>query len=276
MFDTHCHLNFEVFDNNINNVITSALGQGITHILIPATDIESSKKSTLISEKHKNIYSSVGIHPHHVFKFQYENKNIDIEKDLQEIENLIQEKKVIAIGEVGLDAHYYNKTKYKDYKIDEDFLSLQKKFLLKQIEIAVKNKKSLILHNRETAKEIIPLLNNNWTDFLSGRTVFHCCEPDKDLLQLSKDKNIFIGVDGDITYNKIKQDFIKNVPIDHLVVETDSPFLIPEPLKSQKIFPNTPANISIIIDFLSNLLGIEKEKLQKTTFENSLRLFNLS
>jgi TatD DNase family protein len=275
MFDTHCHLNFKVFDTRLDKVINSAIGQGVTHILIPATDVISSKKSIEISKKNKNIYSSVGIHPHHVFQFQYEDKSIDIEEELEEIEKLVKTKKVIAIGEVGLDAHYYNKTKYKDYKVDENFLDLQKKFLIEQIKIAVKNKKSLILHNRETANEIIPLLNNNWVDFLNGRTVFHCCESNEDLLNFSKEKNIFIGIDGDITYDKIKQDFIKNVPIENLVIETDSPFLIPEPLKSQKIFPNEPANISIIVDFLSNLLGVQKEKLQQITFENSLKLFNI-
>jgi len=275
MFDTHCHLNFKVFDTRLDKVINSAIGQGVTHILIPATDVISSKKFIEISKKNKNIYSSVGIHPHHVFQFQYEDKSIDIEEELEEIEKLVKTKKVIAIGEVGLDAHYYNKTKYKDYKVDENFLDLQKKFLIEQIKIAVKNKKSLILHNRETANEIIPLLNNNWVDFLNGRTVFHCCESNEDLLNFSKEKNIFIGIDGDITYDKIKQDFIKNVPIENLVIETDSPFLIPEPLKSQKIFPNEPANISIIVDFLSNLLGVQKEKLQQITFENSLKLFNI-
>jgi TatD DNase family protein len=276
MFDTHCHLNFKVFDTRLDKVINSAIEQGVTHILIPATDVLSSKKSIEISKKYKNIYSSVGIHPHHVFQFQYEDKSIDIEKELLEIEKLIKEKKVLAVGEVGLDSHYYNKTKYENYKVDENFLDLQKKFFTEQIKIAIKNKKSLILHNRETARCIIKRLIDNWDSSLSGRTVFHCCEPNEDLLKFSKEKNIFIGIDGDITYNKEKQDFIKNVPLENLVLETDSPFLIPEPLKSQKIFPNTPANISIILDFLSNLLDIEKLKLQRITFENSLRLFNLS
>src|SRR4030042_3090484 len=163
MFDTHCHLNFKLFERNLDNVIKKAADQGITHILVPATDVSSSKKALFISEKYKNIYAGVGIHPHHVFQFQYEKENrIDIEKELKEIEKLSKNNTVVAIGEVGLDKHYYSKTKYEEYKIDKNFLSLQEEFLIKQIEIAVKNKKSLILHSRETAKELIKRLIDNW------------------------------------------------------------------------------------------------------------------
>ena len=271
------NLNFEVFKENIDDVIKRATDQGVIHILVPATDVLSSKKALFIANRYKNIYASAGIHPHHIFQFQYENENrINIEDELKEIEKLIKEKKIIAIGEIGLDVHYYNKTKYKNYKIDENFLSLQKNFLIKQVEIAVKNKKSLILHNRETTNEIIPLLNNNWSSFLSERSVFHCCEPDGNLLKFAKDKKIFIGVDGDITYNKAKQDFIRNISIESLVIETDSPFLIPEPLKSHKIFPNEPANLSIIFEFISSKLQVDRSKLKEVLFENSLKLFNLS
>ena len=95
MFDTHCHLNFEVFKKNIDDVIKRAIDQGIIHILVPATDVLSSRKALFIANRYKNIYASVGIHPHHVFQFQYENKeNFNIEKELKEVEELIKEKKV--------------------------------------------------------------------------------------------------------------------------------------------------------------------------------------
>ena len=106
--------------------------------------------------------------------------------------------------------------------------------------------------------------------------VFHCCEPDEELLAHAKEHHIFIGVDGDVTYSKKKQEFIKNVPLDMLVLETDSPFLLPEPLRSQKKFPNEPANIAVIAKFITHLCGVNIEDLQRITTDNAHRLFSLS
>ena len=176
MFDTHCHLNFHSFKNNINNVIKRAKDVGVSYITIPSTDVNTSIDAVEIAQNNKDIYSAVGIHPHHIFKYQIphprhprENGDPDsgfpigvgndvfsfLNSELKEIENLAVNKKVVAIGEIGLDRHYYSKTKYSDYQINEEFLSLQKDFFIKQIGIAAEFKKSLILHNREANDELL-------------------------------------------------------------------------------------------------------------------------
>ena len=302
MFDTHCHLNFQKFKNNLSEVVERARESGISHINIPGTDVKSSKVAVDIAQDFDNTYASVGIHPHHIFKYQiphprHPRENGDPEhgfvpakagigvgngvssflnSELKEIENLVVNKKVVAVGEIGLDRHYYLKTKYKEYEIDERLMALQKDVFIKQINIAIKNRKSLVLHNREATDEFLKLFSGMWSENMSERVVFHCCEPNKKLLEFAKNNKIFIGVDGDVTYNKEKEDFIKQIPLGILVLETDSPFLTPEPARSINKFPNEPKNLFYIAEFIANKLSLPLEELKKITFENSKKLFNIN
>ena len=276
LFDTHCHLNFGSFDNNVGDVIAEAKQNGIYRIVVPATDYDTSLKAINIAKSQDHIFAAVGIHPHHVFEFQQkQTKNpevkFDINSEIKKIEELLTDDKVVAVGEVGLDRHIYKKTKYPSYDVEEKFIDLQKEFLRIQVELAVKHGKSLILHNREAGNDFIELMSLIHDRKLEGKTVFHCCEPDQKLLEYAKSHKFFIGVDGDIAYNKVKQEFVKSIPLDLLVLETDSPFLSP-----YRKFPNYPKNISYIAEFVANLLNISFENLTKITTDNANGLFNLS
>jgi len=304
LFDTHCHLNFRAFDGKVEDVINKAKYSGVTRIVIPGTDIETSKKAVEIAEKFEGIYAAVGIHPHHVFqllnKSEIQNsksetnpnnqnsfKNLNLENskivsnfefrvssfknELNNIKKLLSHPKVVAIGEVGIDRHIYQKTKYPDYKIEKEFVGLQKIFLKEQIKLAVKRDKSLILHNREAWEDTSGVLGSVWNKNLEGRAVFHCCEPDKIILEFARKHKVFIGIDGDIFYKKEKQEFIKTVPLNMLVLETDSPFLSPDQ-KSQ----NEPKNIKVISEFIAQLLHCSIDSLAKQTTENANKLFNLN
>ncbi len=118
-------------------------------------------------------------------------------------------------------------------------------------------------------------MNRLWNDELRYRTVFHCCEPDEELLAYAKEHNFFIGIDGDVTYGGEKAEFAKKIPLEMLVLETDSPFLLPEPLKTQKLYPNTPSNIPLIAQYIADLRGISLSKIAEATTRNAMRLFNL-
>ncbi len=278
MFDTHCHLNFSRFKKNVDEVIIKAKDAGITTIVIPGTDIPTSAKAVEISDQHENIYAAAGIHPHHVYELkpQHYSASFNLDQILEDLERVAVHPKVVAIGEVGMDRHVYENTKYKEYNIDEAFIDLQKELLTSQILLAIRLEKSLILHNREAKADLLPLIDKAWNSNLEGKTVFHCCEPDVDLLEYAKNHKIYIGVDGDITYYREKQEFIKKVPLEMLVLETDSPFLLPEPLRSQKLFPNKPENLSVIAEFIASLKGITKEELGKVTYDNAKKLFQIS
>lgn len=275
MFDTHCHLNFSRFKKNVDEVIQNAHAVGVTHIVIPGTDAESSKKGIGIAEKYDNIYAAIGIHPHHVFEINQSENRYDDMYHRSELEKLINHPKVVAVGEIGLDYHVYKETKYESYNVTDDFKNVQKELFEMQFRLGVTNQKSIILHNREAVEDILKLVSMNWDTQLEYRMVFHCCEPKKEILEFCRNHHIFMGVDGDITYEKAKQEFIKEIPLDMLVVETDSPFLLPEPMRSRKEFPNEPKHIPFIISFIADILGKSEGELQKITTENSKRLFSL-
>lgn len=283
MLDTHCHLNFKAFAGQVEKIINDAKKAGVRKIVVPGTDVRTSKKAVQIAEKHQGIYAAVGIHPHHIYQYQAQNSNLKtqnyslkLKNNIKEVEKLLENKKVVAIGEVGLDRHYYQKTKYQNYKIDEDFLNLQKEVFINQIKLAIKYKKSLIIHNREAAGEMLTIIGDSpILNPLAGRMVFHCCEANDQLLEFALAHRIYIGVDGDVTYNKEKQQFVKKIPLDLLLLETDSPFLLPEPLRSQKKFPNQPKNLLLIAEFVARLKKLSGNQLIKTTTENSQKFFNL-
>jgi len=274
-FDTHCHLNFEAFNGRVREVIEAAKKSGVSNIIIPGTDVEMSKKAVEIAEKNQEVYAAVGIHPHHVYEFlktlsQKQKSSLFLSQELKKIENLLNNKKIVAIGEIGIDRHIYQKTVYKVYKVEENFIKLQKEFLKEQIKLAIKYDKSLILHNREAKKNTLEVLNEIWDKKLEGRSVFHCCEPDETLLEFAKQHRMFIGIDGDLVYRKEKQVFIKTVPLEMLVLETDSPFLSPT-----KQSLNEPKNIVLIAEFIAQLKNISIKKIAEMTTENAKELFRI-
>ncbi len=282
MFDTHCHLNSRYFEADVDNVIRRAKEEGIDWIVIPGTDLQMSRRAVEIAKKHDGVYAAVGIHPHHVF--QYQMRNIDktlLEKELAEIENLLKEERVIAVGEVGLDRHYYQKSKYADpamkanYDITDNLIKLQEKVLRMEIDFARRHNKKLILHNREATKDFLYLLKSELRPEFAGNAVFHCCEPDEKLLEFAVKNNIYIGVDGDVTYFKEKREFVKKIPRELLVLETDAPFLTPEPLRTNKVFPNEPKNLRIVAEYVAKLRNETVEELIDYTTLNAKRLFSL-
>lgn len=284
MFDTHCHLNFKAFEGKVGEVIKRAQSAGVDYILVPGTDNETSIKAVEIANQYENVYAAVGYHPHHVnriqnLEFRIKNGNLEfrINKFINDIKQLLNNKKVVAIGEVGLDKHEYKISKYANYLISNEIIELQKELLKAQIKLALEYDKSLILHNREAIDEFFGVIGEIWDKKLEGRTVFHCCEPDDRLLQFAIEHKIFIGIDGDVTYRKDKQEFIKKIPLDLLILETDAPYLVPEPLRSQKVFPNEPKNISIIAEFIAKIIDqpfdSAQGKIIDITTNNSKKLF---
>ena len=276
MFDTHCHLNFKVFNKNLSEVIERAGKAGVNRFVIPGTDLENSKRAVEIAEKYEGVYAAVGIHPHHALNINPKSsitKFFGAKNLLSPLLKLIIHPEVVAIGEVGLDKHQYTKTKYQDYQIDPEFIERQKELLIEQIKLAKKYKKTIILHNREATEDILEILTNNQSLITNNQTVFHCCEPDDRLLEFAIKHKIFIGVDGDVTYREDKQSFVKKIPLDLLVLETDSPFLFPRLRQGYGGQVNEPKNLPIIAEFIANLRGKKVDVIQKKTEKNSKNLF---
>jgi len=271
--DTHCHLNFKRFKKTQEEVILQSTKMGVSTLIVPGTDIPLSQKAVEIASLHKNIFAAVGIHPHHTFDVTRVTQNVNT--DMQELEKMIVHPKVVAVGEVGLDNHIYEDTKYPDYQISGEFMEAQKLYFIAQIQLTKKYKKALIIHNRETKKELLSIFNSEWTEEMRFHTVFHCCEPDEELLEYAKAHDIFIGIDGDVTYGGEKAEFAKKIPLDMLVLETDAPFLLPEPLRTQKLYPNIPANIPLIAQCIAEIKDISVGEVAVATTRNAKKLFSI-
>jgi TatD DNase family protein len=276
--DTHCHLNFKRFNKTREQVLLNTFQNKVDICIIPGTDPFSSLKAVEIASTHDNLYAAVGIHPHHAMQalISQNAPSDQFISDMEALEKLLVHPKVVAVGEVGLDRHVYEETKYPTYQISTEFIELQKKYFTAQVLLAQKYQKALIIHNRETKSELLSLLSSHWSKEREHRTVFHCCEPDSELLEYAKDKSIYIGVDGDVTYGGEKAAFAKQIPLELLVLETDSPFILPEPLRAQKLYPNTPANIPLIAQCIADLKGVALEEIAKVTTRNAKALFGLN
>ncbi|MDD3531855.1 MAG: TatD family hydrolase [Candidatus Shapirobacteria bacterium] len=264
LFDTHCHLNFDAFADQEEKVITQAQKNNVGYFLVPGANLESSQKATLLAKKYPNVWAAIGIHPHHA------QDGVDFKK----LENLIKNPQVTAIGEIGLDYHQYRKTKHKNYQIDNQFKKDQKNLFVKQLKLAQKYQKPIIFHNREAKADMLAIIEKNWHKGFENHAVFHCCEPDEELLTFAQKHQIFIGVDGDVTYWNKKARFIKEVPLERLVLETDSPYLTPEPTKKEQPFPNEPQNLKIIAEFVAKTKNLPLATIAKQTTVNAKQLFS--
>jgi len=259
MFDTHAHLNFEVFKDSFSDIIKKSREDGILNIVVPGTDFDTSKKAIDIATDYEGIYAAVGIHP---------TKELDLknlEAEVYKIEELANYEKVVAIGEIGLDYYRFKSP-----------ASIQKKYFEAQIKLAKKLDKSLIIHNRHAGHEVVKTVEKSWDGSLSRRCVFHCCEADHEMLSFALEKGIFLGVDGDITFDNDKLKFISKVPIEQLVVETDSPYILPEPKRSEKAFPNTSSNLIYIIETVSKIKKLPIDEVKLITSLNAKTLFGLN
>lgn len=274
--DTHCHLNFKAFLGGERTILRKAVSADVSTIVVPGTDLATSEQAVAIAQANREVYALVGIHPHHASQYQSRAEST-ISEDLAKLAVWLDQEKVVGIGEVGLDRHTYTQSRYgPSISIDDDVFRIQVELFLRQVELAVSRQTSLCIHNREATRDLIEC----WASLgdmtvLRDRAVLHCCEPHSDLLSFAEQCGMYIGVDGDITYDKAKRDFISQVPLNRLVLETDSPYILPEPLRSLKKHPNVPGNIPLIAHVVAEVKGVSLEQVQEVTTTNARTLFDL-
>lgn len=277
--DTHCHLNFKAFSGGESKIIRRAVDVGVSKFVIPGTDIPTSQKAVEIAQKNPGAYAVVGIHPHHIHNYTKTGFEAALSKDIEILKDMLKNLKVLGIGEVGLDRHTYFASRHGNgVEITQEVFEMQKMLFLSQAILAKESKKCLVIHNREAKDDLIGIINDNEDIFknLINKVVLHCCEPEQELLELAKKYSFFIGIDGDVTFDESKQEFVKKIPMNMLLLETDSPYILPEPLKSQKKYPNVPANVPLIASCISTLLKIPLSEVEKQTTLNAERLFAFS
>ncbi|MBU2577603.1 TatD family hydrolase [Patescibacteria group bacterium] len=269
MIDTHAHLQFPELLGKIEEIISESKKAGVTGVIIASSNVSGSKKAVELADKYPNfLYASVGIHPQ---KTDPENKT-SIKDQLLELESLLsadyglQQKTIVAIGETGLD--------FSSPPPGEENRSIgeQEALFKGQIDLAIKYNLPLIIHARQAIDEVIEILSYHLkpsTQHLKG--VFHCYSGGKKRVSkiLELPGEWYFGFDGNLTYDQGLQATIPLIPQERIVVETDSPYLSPEPYRSQI---NTPATIPLIVRKISEIVS---KDISREIFNNSKKLFNL-
>lgn len=251
LIDCHCHLTDEAFDSDRLFIINDLSNFAIRGIINPATNIEDSKKAIALSEKFDNFYPMVGIHPEEVDHIN--------DKDLEELEILAKNNKVVAIGEIGLD--YYWKDDNKDR---------QKEIFIHQLDLARKLDLPAVIHVRDSKDDIIEILK----DYTDLKIQIHCFSDDLKTLNTYMDMGFYISIGGVVTFANGTNEKVaaRNVPIERLMLETDSPYLTPEPYRGLR---NDPRRVVEVARTIADLRDMKIDKLAKRCYKNTVEFFNL-
>lgn len=285
-FDSHAHYDDAKFDDNRENLIMDIFNSGVTKIISAGYSLEGSKRSLELSSKYNFIYSTVGISPNDLVERDLEenitkvNQNEDndsqVEKNnypqfvgemwkqnIEEIDKLINanlsSKRIVAVGEIGLDYHYDT-----DKKIQYEAFS-------KQIDIANKYNLPIVIHTRDAVMDTLTMLKEHPAN---KKGVFHCCPLNRELVKEALKLGFYISMAGPVTFKNSKNanEIIEMCPLDRILIETDSPYLAPEPVRGTR---NDSRNLKYIAHKIASVKGVTIEEVADTTYKNTMRCFEI-
>ena len=250
IIDSHCHLFYEEIANDIENVIKRANEAGVSRFICVGTNVEDSKKCLSITENNDDIFAASGVHPH-------DSKDV-VDGYSDEIYELMEYESMIAIGEIGLDY-------FKNHSDQET----QKKVFNELMEVAQDLDKPVILHSRDADADIIEIISN----YPNVQGVAHCFSSTLETAQAFLEHGYYISFSGNITFkNSHLPEVAKSIPLDRIMVETDSPYLSPEPERGK---PNEPSRIIHTVSKLAEACGLSYKEMAKHTYDNTTELFRL-
>jgi TatD DNase family protein len=252
LIDSHAHLEMDAFDNDREAVIQRAQEQGVNGIVTVGLNLEDSRKAVALAERYDMVYASVGVHPHDV-------QGID-ETTYDLLRDLAKHKRVVAYGEIGLD--FFRNLSPKDIQIRR---------FGEQLELAGELDLPVIIHDREAHGEVVEMLGNRGND---RGGVIHCFSGDYDMAVKCLDMGLYISIPGTITYKKsdMLRDVVRRLPLDRLLVETDCPFLSPEPKRGKR---NEPAYVAYTARRIAQVKDLFSEEVEETTSRNAKDLFKM-
>lgn len=250
IIDTHAHLNMAQFDLDIKDVLNRASEADVKKVVVIGMDHMSNQKAINIARKSPDLYATAGIHPAHV----------DDDQDIDAVEALLKDPKVVAVGECGIDLYWR-----------QDNLELQKSVFQAQIDLSIKYQLPLVIHNREAFDVIYEMLLP-YKGKVKG--VFHCFSSHVEDAKKAIDLGFYIGIDGPVTFKNAAdiKEIVSEIDLKHMLVETDSPFLAPKPFRGKR---NEPAYLKYVVDHMATIKGVSVEKIKEVTSHNAITLFNL-
>ncbi len=254
LFDSHAHLNDERFDEDREELISSLQEKGVDLIVNPGADINTSISSIELANKYDFIYAAVGVHPHDVGEL--DDNAIDTLRQLA-----IDNKKVVAIGEIGLDYYYDNSPR-----------EVQKDWFIKQIELANELKLPIIIHDRDAHGDTFEIIKKYKSPEIG--CVLHCYSGNVELAREYVKMGCYISLSGTVTFknNKKTKEVAREIPLDRLFIETDSPYMAPTPHRGKR---NDPSLVQFVADTIAIEKGISYEKVCEITKENAKRFFSI-
>lgn len=251
--DTHAHLDFDSYDEDREIVIQRAIENQVSGIITIGTDLKSSEQAVALAEKYASVFAAVGIHPSDCASAHY--------NDFEKIKELAQHERVVAIGEIGLDYYHMHADK-----------ETQKNIFKKQIQLAKELNLPLIIHNRDSHDDMYEIISNEGAAETGG--VLHSFSGDETFLEKILLTNLHISFTGNITFKKSTADaLVVQTPLEKLLLETDSPFLTPAPLRGKR---NEPAFLIHTAKKIAELKSVSIEKVGGITSENAKKLFKLN
>ncbi|OGH81530.1 MAG: hypothetical protein A3F93_00275 [Candidatus Magasanikbacteria bacterium RIFCSPLOWO2_12_FULL_34_7] len=260
IFDSHCHPQMAQYDKDREEVINRALEEDVFVICV-GTDLETSKQAIELTQKHEGMWASVGLHP---------NDNLNEKFEPEKYRELLQQNKVVAFGEIGLD--YYRTKKSEDQKF-------QKKRFIQQLELSKEMKVSLILHCRDSKAgssgraypDMIEILKNG--NYVANGGVIHSYTGSLEEAKQFLDLGLYVGFNGIVTFARQYDEIVRDVPLERMLLETDAPYLTPEPHRGKR---NEPAYVIEVAKKIAELKNESYEKVIEQTTKNCQNLFKLN
>jgi len=251
LVDSHAHLDFPQFAGDREEVIKRAQEAGVRLIINVGADLESSRASIALAERYPLIYAAVGIHPH-------DARLLD-ESALRELRKLAQHPKVVAIGEIGLDY-------YRNFSPRE----IQRRAFRLQLELAKELDKPVIIHSRDAQKDTMGIL----AELSPERGVMHCFSGSLETALKAIELGLAISVAGPVTFKNARKlpQIVREIPLEHLLIETDCPYLAPHPYRGKR---NEPAYVRLVAEAVAAIKGISPGQVARKTLENTLKLFGI-
>lgn len=247
LIDTHCHLYSEYY-SDIDDIVNLAKKSDVNILINNGCDSKSNKEVIDLLDKYKNMYGAIGIHPEEV-----ENYSLD---DIKFIEDNLNNKKVVAIGEIGLDYHYSKENKEKQIKLFE-----------LQLDIANKYKVPVIIHSRDATEDTINILRK-----YNIKGVIHSFSGSLETAKIYIKMGFLLGINGVVTFKNCNlKDILVNIGLNNIILETDSPYLTPVPYRGKQ---NNPSHILDIAKYISEIFNVSLEEVSKITTKNVLDLYN--
>ncbi len=253
IFDTHAHYDDDAFDEDREELLGSMQANGVGKIVNIGASLNSCKQTIELMQKYDFVYGAIGVHPNEVEELS--------EESFAQLKEWCKSEKCVAVGEIGLDYYY-----------DEPSPDIQKKWFIRQLNLAREISKPVVIHSRDAAKDTIDIMKEQHAEEIGG--VVHCFSYTKETAKIMLDMGFYIGIGGVLTFKngvKLKEaaDFI---PMDRIVLETDCPYLAPVPFRGKR---NSSLYLPYVVSTLAEIKGISEEEVRRITWENAHRMYRI-